>query len=250
MFSRRTDNPAPRFQSRRHAWHPDREDVFALLAEAEHAAIRPLYYGSNECFLLTLEHETEGRSRAIYKPAAGEYHLHDFAAGTLYRREVAAAAIDRYLGWHMIPPTVETDGVYGPGSLQLFIEGHAAGEIEVVDLRRLALLDVILNNADRKPEHCLVGDGNRLWGIDHGLTFHVQPKLRTILWHFAGMPLTEGELADLESLADALEEGTVKLSLEALVSRAELAAFRGRVLRTVHEQRFPDPLHKPVPYRW
>lgn len=238
------------YQSQGLAWHPRRPDICDQLYRARHVRLRSLYAGSNQCYLVTLEHDGE-RSLAVYKPAAGEYPLYDFPAGTLYRREVATSLVDRLLGWELVPPTVETDGRYGVGSLQLFIEDQGQGEIELAELRRLVLLDVILNNADRKTDHCLVGEGGKLWAIDHGLTFHTQPKLRTILWHFAGQPLEDDERADLQMLLCTLERGGREVAeLRKLINQVEFHAFRARVKRTIEENRLPNPRYKSMPYRW
>jgi uncharacterized repeat protein (TIGR03843 family) len=146
---------------------------------------------------------------------------------------------------------VACDGRYGKGSLQLFIEGHDEGEIEVSELRRLALLDAVLNNADRKSDHLLVGDGEKLWGIDHGLTFHAQPKLRTVLWHFAGSRVDPRELSDLERLCDSLQRKRGDAArLRELISAAEWRALGDRLNRLLETGRFPDPRYKPIPYRW
>jgi hypothetical protein len=177
------------YQPAGRAWNPYREDVVVLLERAGEVAIQPIYYGSNHTFLVTLDAGAFGRSLAIYKPARGEYPLYDFPSGSLYKREIATWLVDTLLGWAVVPPTVATRGTHGVGSLQLFIEAGDAEDITVTDLQRMTLLDLVANNADRKGEHCLVTPGGKLWGIDHGLTFHAQPKLRTVLWHFAGRPI-------------------------------------------------------------
>jgi hypothetical protein len=226
--------------------------VPTLLERADHVRLQPIYYGSNHCFLVTVDGGDAGCSFAVYKPARGEYPLYDFPSGTLYRREVATWLISRALGWSVVPPTVVTRGRYGIGSLQLFIESYDEGEIALKELRHLALLDVMLNNADRKSEHCLLGEGGKLWGIDHGLTFHVQPKLRTVLWHFASLPLDDTERCDVERLVAALQRckaPEVKAARE-LVSGAEWRALLERAHRLADSGRFPDPRYKSVPYRW
>jgi hypothetical protein len=202
--------------------------------------------------LITLQSESEGDSLAVYKPARGEYPLHDFPQGTLYRREIAAWLLDCLLGWSIVPPTVETRGQYGIGSLQLFIEALEEAQIDIERLRRMALFDVIANNADRKVDHCLPAPDGKLWGIDHGLTFHSQGKLRTVLWHFAGTVLNGDELDDIERLRTDL--GRCKRSeareLRDRISTAEWRALCLRLDRLIETHRFPDPRYKPVPYRW
>jgi hypothetical protein len=242
----------PKFQEGGHAWHPCRPDVVDLLSRSEHEGCKPIYYGSNHTFLLTLHSEREGRSLAVYKPARGEYPLHDFPHGTLYRREIAAWLLDRLLGWSIVPPTVETRGTYGIGSLQLFIEALPEAEIDIERLRHVALFDVIANNADRKVDHFLPAPDGRLWGIDHGLTFHAQGKLRTVLWHFAGTTLGTQELADLKRLRASLDGGkrTEVRQLRDMISPTEWRALCMRLDRLIEIRKFPDPRYKPVPYRW
>lgn len=239
------------YQAHGHAWDPSRSDIVELLKTAEHIEIEPIYYGSNHTFLVTLDCDQAGRSLAVYKPARGEYPLYDFPNGTLYRREIASWVVNSMLGWNVIPPTVESEGAYGIGSLQIFIEGHPTGEIAVTELRRLCLLDILCNNADRKAEHCLVGDNGKLWGIDHGLTFHHQPKLRTVLWHFAGSKLAADDLADLKRLRIMLNRSDdAERSLRRLLSRREWSALLARLDRLIDDGCFPDPRYKSVPYRW
>lgn len=234
------------------AWNPERRDIVQLLSASSHSDVQPIYYGSNHTFLVTLDAAEYGRSYAVYKPARGEYPLYDFAAGTLYRREVGTWLVDTLLGWNVVPPTVVSQGKYGVGSLQLFIESATSAEVELVQLRRMALLDVLVNNADRKAEHCLPGSDGRLWAIDHGLTFHVQPKLRTILWHFAGQRLSRPERRDVRRLGVMLASATDPRAaqLEELLSLTEWIALKERLARLLATGTFPDPRQKSVPYRW
>jgi hypothetical protein len=240
------------FQARGRAWDPCRPDVVQLLETADHVAIQPIYYGSNHTFLVTADGGEAGKSFAVYKPARGEYPLYDFPAGTLYRREVATWLLDSALGWDLVPPTVISNGRYGEGSLQLFIEALAEGAVEVSQLQRLTLLDVLANNADRKAEHCLLGDDDRLWGIDHGLTFHTQSKLRTVLWHFSGQPIPQETLDDLTRVHSSLKSCDIPQMqhMADLISPQEFAALRSRMARLLDERIFPNPRHKGVPYRW
>lgn len=239
------------YQAQGQAWDPSRPDIVDLLETAQQVEIEPIYYGSNHTFLVTLECAEAGRSLAVYKPARGEYPLYDFPNGTLYRREIASWVVNDLLGWNVIPPTVGSEGLYGMGSLQLFIEGHPGGEITALELRRLCLLDILYNNADRKAEHCMVGDNGKLWGIDHGLTFHYQPKLRTILWHFAGSKLASDDIADLKRLRIMLSrQDASDAGLRDLLSKREWNALVTRLDRLITDGCFPDPRYKPVPYRW
>ena len=238
------------FQPEGMAWAPDRPDVLELLARSRHLDTRSIVYGSNACFLIVLEDVSAGRSLAVYKPARGEYPLWDFPEGTLHRREVASFEVDRLLGWRLVPPTVLGRGRHGPGSIQLFVEeSEAGGQVPVSSLRRLALLDWILNNADRKADHILVSTSGQLLGIDHGLTFHVQPKLRTILWHFAGERIDDSDLDDLRRLR-ALLQGPSSRRVHHLLDPLEWKALLRRIDGLVAGEVFPDPAHKAIPYRW
>jgi hypothetical protein len=240
------------YQSQGRAWDPFRPDILPLLRDAVQFAIEPIYYGSNRTFLVELDGGEAGRSFAVYKPARGEYPLYDFPTGTLYRREIGSYLVCELMGWHLVPPTVLSDRQFGDGSLQLFIEARTEGQVLVDDLRRLALLDVVLNNADRKGEHCLVGDHDRLWGIDHGLTFHPQPKLRTVLWHFAGEPIEDDDVEALERLLWELQSPSADAACELreLLNRIERRALVARVERLLAARVFPNPQYKSVPYRW
>ncbi|MGH2449023.1 MAG: SCO1664 family protein [Chloroflexota bacterium] len=239
------------YQLGQRAWHPLRDDIEILLSTSRHQKTQPLAYGSNYCFLVTLASDGNGESYAIYKPSAGEYPLYDFPDGTLYKREIASYLVDHILGWGMVPPTVSTQGLHGIGSLQLFIDAEDGGEIEMTELRRLALLDIVLNNADRKAAHCLPTAEGKLWAIDHGLTFHAQPKLRTILWHFAGARIPYGDREDLTRLAEALDAGAgTSDQIRALLSPIEWRALSTRVNNLAKSGVFPNPHYKPVPYRW
>lgn len=213
-----------------------------------------------------------GPIRAVYKPVRGERPLWDFPTGTLGRREVATAEVDAALGWGIVPATVwRDDGPLGPGSLQAWVEAdpvHApvdvidrheahppwlivaegeGGEGEAVclvhedtaPLRRVALLDVIVNNADRKGGHVLRGASGTVVGIDHGLTFHTEGKLRTVLWGWSGEPITDGEAADLTRLLE--DWRSVQDRLEPLLAMSEIAAARVRLERLVDLGAFPVP---------
>lgn len=239
------------YQPGGNAWHPDRPDLLELLATARHTRMQPIYYGSNHTFLVTLDAGADGTSLCVYKPARGEYPLYDFPPGTLYAREVAMWVLSRMLGWRVVPPTIAGSGRHGVGSLQLFIEAAPQAEIDATDLRKLVLLDLLANNADRKAEHCLPGPNNTLWGIDHGLTFNVQPKLRTVLWHFAGEPIAEEECTRVRELLHCMTgPDPLAVQLRRLLSRQEVRALRQRASHLLELGQFPNPRYKPVPYRW
>ena len=145
-------------------------------------------WGSNYTFLVNIEHQ-DARLLAIYKPRMGERPLWDFPDGTLCNRETASYLTSEALGWSMVPPTFLRDGTRGVGSVQLFIDHNPEEHYYTFDklrvthqLERMAIFDAIANNADRKGGHCILDDDQHLWGIDHGLTFNISEKLRTVIW--------------------------------------------------------------------
>jgi uncharacterized repeat protein (TIGR03843 family) len=213
-------------------------------------------WSSNGTYLVTVSSTDDGPDReaaAIYKPGRAERRLWDFPDG-LYRREVAAYELSESLGWCFVPPTVEVDdGPLGPGSLQLFIdadfEQHYFTLLETRAhhraLKRMATFDFLANNADRKGGHCLIDAEGRIWGIDHGLCFHVQPKLRTVIWDFAGEALSPDDLADIERF---LEAGIPDAVHEAL-HREECRALETRAKNLLRHGRLPEP-RTDRPYPW
>ena len=186
---------------------------------------------------------------AIYKPAAGETPLDDFPDGTLGKREVAAYIVSEALGWQIVPfTTYRTDGPLGPGSLQQFIVADLREHYfsmmpaRAADFRPMAAFDVIVNNADRKSGHCLLDGEGHIWGVDNGLTFHPLPKLRTVIWEFAGeeVPATlrhrvDRLVADLSRGADWVKE------LEPLIAGPELRALIRRARHLAQYGKYPEP---------
>ncbi|MFZ0216031.1 MAG: hypothetical protein WAM30_08835 [Candidatus Dormiibacterota bacterium] len=185
----------------------------------------------------------------VYKPRRGETPLWDFSPGTLASREVASYRVACSLGWPRIPPTVlRREGPFGAGSLQLFLDADEglehleAGAVDQARWSEIAVFDVLVNNADRKGGHCLLDAAGALWAIDHGLTFHREPKLRTILWEFAGSPLPARLRPSLERVAAGLQGGRLAQELHPLIEPAERRALRGRLAALLHPSwRFPDP---------
>ncbi|WP_201452463.1 SCO1664 family protein [Streptomyces sp. HM190] len=244
-----------------------------LLAEGELTVRGQVREASNAVLYCSVSYE--GREAAcVYKPVAGERPLWDFPDGTLAQREVAAYEVSEATGWGLVPPTVLRDGPYGQGMCQLWIEGvpgsellalvdgeeagegwKAVGFAEVGDggtallvhaddrrLRRLAVLDAVINNADRKGGHLLPAAEDRLYGIDHGVTFNVENKLRTLLWGWAGEPLTDEAVDVLRRLRDALGDGgALAAKLSCLITAAELDATRERVAALLRTGRHPEP---------
>jgi uncharacterized repeat protein (TIGR03843 family) len=231
-------------------------DPLGLLRDGEIEIVGRLVDASNATFVCRVtercpEPEPDLETRAVYKPIRGERPLDDFPPGTLANREVAAFLASEATGWAIVPPTVMRDGPLGQGALQLWIAAD-----ETIDpvallrardpaLRRMALFDAAVNNADRKVGHLLpVGggpDGVHVFGVDHGICFAVEPKLRTVLWAWRGEPLTQDETSMLERLRVGLADG-LGSALGDLLSKREIAATRSRVDDLLANGRFPHPL--------
>jgi hypothetical protein len=218
----------------------------AFLSEGELEVLGRIPWASNVT-LLTRVHHGDLDGLAVYKPARGERPLWDFPRGTLYRREVAAYLVSERLGWRLVPPTLARDGPLGVGSVQLFVDADpeltafellAAGDAA---LPRIAAFDVLVNNADRKAGHCLCGEGGRVWAIDHGVCFHVEPKLRTVLWDLADRPLEEPVLAACEALAAEAAGGALGERLRRLLDEDEVAALADRARALARAGRLPRP---------
>lgn len=260
-------------------------DTLSLLREGELSIEGRLTVASN----LTLRgHVTHGDRtvRCVYKPISGERPLWDFPTGTLARREVAAYELAEAAGWRHVPPTVlREQGPFGPGMCQQWIDAPdgAVSWVDVVapaevepgwhvvleamddsgapvvlvhadtpDLRRLALFDVVVNNADRKGGHVLAAPATvgrtAIFGVDHGVCFHPDPKLRTVLWGWSGEAITASERAELVSLREALGRD-LGHTLNTLLSGAEVAATSARIDELLTVGRFPHPTGRmPVPW--
>jgi uncharacterized repeat protein (TIGR03843 family) len=207
-----------------------------------------LHGASNYTFLARLAPHPPSGLRAVYKPARGESPLWDFEAGTLYQREVAAYELSKVLGWPRIPPTVVREKApHGVGAMQLFIEADARHFLGEDRSRRetwvqVALFDVIANNADRKSGHCLFDSDNNVWVVDHGLTFHVDQKLRTVIWDFSGQPLPSDLCGDVERAIAELERGPLGETMRGLLSPAEVRVLKRRMRGVLDPRwRFPEP---------
>ncbi|GAB4174810.1 MAG: SCO1664 family protein [Roseiflexaceae bacterium] len=224
-------------------------DVLTLLAKGEIELQGSMPWSSNYTLLALLLHEGM-QGLAVYKPRRGERPLWDFPRGTLCQREFAAYLVSAALGWDLVPPTVLRDGPYGVGSVQLFINADQEAHLFTMQkeggyenvLERLAAFDIIVNNADRKSGHCLKGSDGRLWAIDHGICFHSEYKLRTVLWDYAGEPIRSDILEDLRSLQRRMQKNDYELRIvESLLAADEYQSFRRRVDRLVQQGRYPDP---------
>lgn len=204
---------------------------------------------SNYTYLAEICDSAGGQTLGVYKPAAGETPLDDFPDGTLGRREVAAYVVSQLIGWNLIPYTVyRDDGPLGPGSLQRFVHADLRQHYfslmpaRASDFRTMAAFDVIVNNADRKSGHCLIDREGRIWGVDNGLTFHVRPKLRTVIWEFAGEEVPAPLRRDARRFATELSNRHPSTApLFDLLTDAELRALARRAHRLADEGRYPQP---------
>jgi uncharacterized repeat protein (TIGR03843 family) len=209
-------------------------------------------WSTNATFLVSIAHEGE-ETLAVYKPERGERPLWDFPSG-LYRREVAAYRLSEALGWGLVPTTIARDDApLGEGSLQLFVpadfeQNYFSFHEDPAHrdrLERICALDLVANNADRKAGHCLLGDDGRIWAIDNALTFNVDPKLRTVIWQFAGEPIPDAVLADLRRFA----ERELPPALAELLEPSERKILRRRARALAHATTFPnDPGGRSYPW--
>lgn len=223
-----------------------------LLGDGELGIVAQLVESSNIGFVLDATCG-EDYGWAVYKPEIGEQPLYDFPPG-LQVRERAAFLLSEYLGWHIVPPTVvREDAPFGAGSLQWFIENDGEHYFPMLEtrpdlheqLRRMAVFDLLANNTDRKSGHVLLDASGQIWGIDHGLCFHEDPKLRTVIWDFAGEEISEELQAAVEPLVDEVPGDIVEL-----LHPAEVEALQRRAARIVRLPFLPHPrshYHYPWP---
>ena len=201
--------------------------------------------GSNYTFLTQLE--LDGRTgMAIYKPRDGEAPLWDFPSGTLYKREYAAYLLSQILGWEFIPYTIIRDGPYGIGSVQQFIEHdprqnyYTLQEETGPQLQTIACFDLVANSTDRKANHLIMGEDGKLWSIDHGLTFHSDLKIRTVIWDFSGEPIPKKHMFTLRRFQKQLRHprGQLQELLDLLLPE-EVSALSSRVQWVLEEGDYP-----------
>ncbi len=193
----------------------------------------------------------DGDLLGVWKPTRGERPLFDFPVGTLTRREVATYLVSEALGWAIVPPTLLRDGPFGEGMLQRWIDADPEADVIAMvndddpRLRRVAVLDAIVNNTDRKAGHLLPLPDGHLHAVDHGVTFSVEPKLRTVLWAWEAEPFTDDERAGLLRVADALglaaSPGPLGTALGDLLAAEEVDATRARLEDLLASGRFPSP---------
>ena len=234
----------------------DEPSSFLLNGEISHPLLMP--EGSNDTFLVSVSNGRETRD-AVYKPRRGERPLWDFPSGTLYKREYAAYLVSQALTWDFIPCTVIRDGPYGVGSLQQFIDADSESNYFTLiverpeELERIALFDLLANNADRKASHCFKDWGGKVWSIDHGITFHDEPKLRTVIWDFVGEPISAHLMEQMSAFLTVLRSaGEFTVELSELLFPEEMEALARRIEELLTIGRFPyhDPYRRNVPWPW
>lgn len=214
--------------------------------------------GSNYTFLVRVEKE-DRRIEAVYKPAKGEQPLWDFPAMSLGKREAAAYEVSLYLGWDLVPPTVYRvkNMPLGEGSLQVFyrhdplVHFFNLSEKDRKSMLPVSVFDCLVNNADRKGGHIIQGEDGHFWCIDQGLCFHVEDKLRTVIWDFAGQEIPEDLMEDIRRLNNGLDStGELSGILYPLLDTVEIDALRERCRRMIQTPFLPayDPTRRMVPY--
>lgn len=244
--------PSGRFPGSKEFFKPDHrthttEELCDLLRRGRILECGLIPWGSNYTFLATMDVGQRLPLLAVYKPRRGEAPLWDFPDGTLYKREYASFLISEALQWCLVPPTVIRKGPNGIGSAQLFIHHReemadyfALRDQYTHEVQLLAVFDLLTNNTDRKAGHCLLGEDGRIWGIDHGLTFHHHPKLRTVIWDFGGEPIPVELLDDIRRVrAQVANRLGWALELEKLLASVEIEAFLKRMELVLTHPEFP-----------
>jgi len=211
----------------------------------EHGMLR---WSSNYTFLVSVG-DSDLNAMAVYKPQRGERPLWDFPDGTLCYRETASYLVSDFLGWELVPPTVLRDGPRGIGSVQFYVEHtpevnyFSLDETSAPQLQKMAAFDFMVNNADRKGGHVLQDVNGHLWGIDHGIAFNAVPKLRTVVWDFAGQRVPPPLLDDVTRLCSSVDDvrSQLRMQLDNLLSESEIASFAARIRRLLQRREYPRP---------
>ncbi len=233
-------------------------EISSILVEGEISDPRLITSGSNYTFSIRIKYKSKA-IRAIYKPRIGEKPLHDFTSGTLYKREYASYVVATALGLDFIPDTVVRDGPYGIGSVQQFIDIEPDSNYFTIisehpnKIAEIALFDCITNNADRKASHCFMGRDGRIWGIDHGLTFHPIWKLRTVIWDFAEKPIPQPLVNNISNFLNDLSHNQPTYEkLTQLLDDEEINALKNRLTNFANNPFFPpyDPTRRNIPLPW
>ena len=235
------------------------ERALELLTHGDIAPQGLLPWGSNYTFLVTVT-LAEMQTAAIYKPRDGERPLWDFPDGTLCQREVAAFVVSQALDWFIVPPTVLRDGPNGVGMLQFYIDCDPEEHYFTLkeegrfheQFKQIALFDLLINNADRKSGHCLRDANDHIWAIDHGVCFAVEPKLRTVIWDFAGQRIPDRWVTDLKKFRDQLDrrDTPAARALVQLLDKRELTAMKRRTEQVLQTGCYPQPLpgYRQIPW--
>lgn len=218
-----------------------------ILEQGDFLEIKEIYDGTNRVFDVLIG-TPKNNIRAIYKPKSGEAPLYDFPSGTLYKREHASYLISEELSWSIVPTTTIRNGPYGIGSVQEYID-HDFNSTYITlkkkyeyRLKEFAVFDIVTNNADRKGTHFLLDQNDQIWGIDHGLTFSTDYKLRTVVWDFIGDSIPENIIRDLKRLETQISPENILFSkVNQLINRDEFLALKDRVSLLISLQVFPFP---------
>lgn len=233
------------------------DEILKALQHGELTVQGEFMWGSNYTFLAEVHHRDQ-TLQAVYKPSRGERPLWDFPAASLAHRETAAYLMSEAIGWRFVPPTVyRRQGPLGVGSLQLFVQHDPEyhyfnfSPADRQRLRPVVLYDLLINNADRKGSHVLVDDKGHLWLIDHGICFHEEEKLRTVIWDFAGETIPADLSSALRSIRMQLyPDCDLVEALQAHLSEREIAALAARAGRILDVGRFPNPPNSRRHYPW
>ena len=221
------------------------DDKLLILSQGELQVTGRLVDASNATLYATATHQDQSIT-CIYKPIAGERPLWDFSDGCLAHREYAAYLVSSYLDFNLVPLTILRDGPYGFGMVQQWVDIDESTDLakffatDHPQLRSMALFDAIINNTDRKIGHLLPVDGETVFGCDHGVTFHVDDKLRTVLWQWADEPFTTEEIALLKKAQSSLS-GELGQLLTPLLTEREIAQTMRRVADLLSSGTFPLP---------
>ncbi len=237
----------------------DRKNIIQTLQSGKIEILgQPLAGSNSTLFVSTTLKDTQ--VYAIYKPEKGEQPLWDFPLNTLTKRELAAYLISLLTGWNFVPPTVirNQNAPYGKGSLQLFIPHNPQINYfnlpvrDVLTLQKIVLFDIVINNADRKAGHLLYDDKGKIWLIDHGVCFHTDFKLRTVIWEFANIPIPDALISDLENLIEILSTNKLKIAgkMKNILTTSEIFMIIKRTEQLVVNGTFPQPDQDRRPYPW
>ncbi len=236
-------------------------EEYTCLEQGSITVLGEFVWGSNYTFLTQVDYH-QLTCKGVYKPSKGEQPLWDFPVASLAKREAATFLISQAIGWGFVPPTCfRKNAPLGPGSLQLFVDHDPEyhffnfSESDRLLMRPVVLFDLIINNADRKGSHILKDSEGKFWLIDHGLSFHVENKLRTVIWDFIGEPISKELLDDINHFNDYLssaenEQSNFYINLNSLISNAEISAMRKRADVLLATGKFPAPEPNRRPFPW